>query len=238
MHSERKIEEISRGVISGSAERKGLTESEKHSIELKEVQENWEQALRGIKEERIRHAWELAEIREETRKKERDAAESERKRCNILERKIAKVEETVAARETTAWLEEVSSSVQKDTVKEGSKPVVTLQPSVEGKQNIYEIENLMKEAEGAEDAPNSASMVMSHRWTAGAMLILLGMVYLCSNHVLESVDNTHVKGVLKCWEDAPMQVSGRLPISWKITESVGTMTWCTWKGLRDPGYQM
>ena len=44
--------------------------------------------------------------------------------------------------------------------------------------------------------------------------------------------------VLKCWEDTPMQVSGRLPISWKVTESVGTMTWCTWKELRDPGYQL
>ena len=34
MHSEREIEEISRGVISGSAEEKGLTESEKCEIEL------------------------------------------------------------------------------------------------------------------------------------------------------------------------------------------------------------
>ena len=152
--------------------------------------------------------------------------------------KIARVKETVAARETTAWLEEVSPSVQKDTVKEGSKPVVTLQPSEEGEQNIYEIENLLTEAEGAEDASGIVGMVMPHRWTAGAMLILLGMVYLCSNHTPESVGNNHVKGVLRCWEDAPMLVSGRLPISWKVTEAVGTMTWCTWKGLRDPEYQL
>jgi hypothetical protein len=56
--------------------------------------------LRGIREERIRHARELSEVREETRKKERDAAEPERKRCNILERKIAKAKEIVAARES------------------------------------------------------------------------------------------------------------------------------------------
>ena len=103
MHSENYIEEISRGVINGSAERKGLTGGEKHSIELKEVREDWERALRGIRKERIRHARKLAKIHEDSRVKERDAAESERKRCNILERKVAKVKEIVAARETTAW---------------------------------------------------------------------------------------------------------------------------------------
>jgi septal ring factor EnvC (AmiA/AmiB activator) len=99
MHSERKIEEISRGVTSGSAERKGLTESEKHSIELKEVHEDWEQALRDIKEERIRHARKLAEVRAEIRAESRDAAELERKRCKAFEREIAEVEEIVEARE-------------------------------------------------------------------------------------------------------------------------------------------
>ena len=76
---------------------------------------------------RARELAELAEIRE----KERDAAESERKRCSTLERKIAKVKEIVAVRETAVWLEETSPSMQKSAIGEDSEHLVTLQPNGE-----------------------------------------------------------------------------------------------------------
>ena len=63
MHSENNIEEISRGVINGSAERKGLTEGEKCANELKEVREEWKQVLRGIMGDKICRARKLTEIR-------------------------------------------------------------------------------------------------------------------------------------------------------------------------------
>ena len=238
MRSGDEIEETSRGVISGSAEEKGLTESEKCEIELRKVREDWKQVLLNIEKDKIRHTEKLAEIRAEARAESRHAAESERRRCRNLERKIAEIEEIVEARETLTWLRGTSPTVQKGAIEEDSDRLVTLQPNEEGEQEVYEIENLLKEGGDTENASDTYSMVIPHRWTVGAVLILLGMVYLCSASMPEPVGTHQMKGMLKCWEDTPVQVSGRLPISWKVTEAVGTITWCTWKELRDPGYQL
>ena len=117
----------------------------------------------SIERDKIRHTRKLAEIRAETRAESRDAAESERRRCRTLERKIAEVEEIIEARETTMWLKGASPSMQKSAIEEGSDHLVTLQPNEEGEQEVYEIENLLKEMGGAENASNTYNMVMPYR---------------------------------------------------------------------------
>ena len=165
MRSGDEIEETSRGVISGSAEKKGLTESEKCEIELRKVREDWKQVLLNIEKDKIRHTERLAEIRAEARAESRHAAESERRRCRNLERKIAEVEEIIEARETLTWLRGTSPPMQKGAIEEDSDRLVTLQPNEEGEQEVYEIKNLLKEGGGAENASNTYNMVMPHRWT-------------------------------------------------------------------------
>ena len=36
---------------------------------------------------------------------------------------------------------------------------------------------------------------------------------------------------------APQYITAQRPISWKVTEAVGTAAWCAWEELKDPGYQ-
>ena len=83
--------------------------------------------------------------------------------------------------------------MQKSAIGEDSEHLVTLQPNEEGEQEVYEIENLLKEMGGAENASGTYNMLMPHRWAVGPMLILLGMVYLCSNHMPEPVGTNQVK---------------------------------------------
>ena len=74
-------------------------------------------------------------------------------------------------------------------------------------------------------------------WTVVSMMIMLGMVYVATTGMQGSVGTTPIKGISSCWANTTSHVTASRPISWKLPEAVGTVVWCSWEELKDPGYR-
>jgi hypothetical protein len=156
------------------------------------------------------------------------AEECYRKKCAALERKIEKTEELKKLRDETLLMEKELLSLKKKPPRDSWTEGLD-EGEMEG---MGEIENL------AEDiGPEIVYSKYNAPWSMGSRLVMLGMVYMICAGVPGSVGTTPMREISNCLMNAPKYITAQHPISWKVTEAVGTAAWCTWEELRDPGYQ-
>ena len=85
-------------------------------------------------------------------------------------------------------------------------------------ERMGDIENLM---EGF--GPRVVYSKYNAPWSVGSMLVMLGMVYMICAGVPGSVGTTPMEGISNCLMSAPRYIKAQHPISWKVTEAVGTV---------------
>jgi hypothetical protein len=231
-------------------ERKECEALERTIAEIEELRENRSGDLRTVEDKTkaskcIRDTRELIEA--ETARILRDndiiaekklaedklrAEECYRKKCAALERKIEKTEELKKLRDGTLLMEKKLLSLKEKPPGEASRDSWTEGLDEREMEEMSEIENLTEEF-----GPEIVYSKYNAPWSMGSMLVMLGMVYMVCTGVPGSVGTAPMEGMSTCLMSAPRYITAQHPISWKVTEAVGTVAWCTWEELKDPGYQ-
>jgi hypothetical protein len=160
------------------------------------------------------------------------AEECYRRKCAVLERKIEKTEELRKLRDGTLLMEEKLLSLKEKTPGGASRNSWMGGLDEKEIEGMSGIENLTEELE-----PKVVFSKYHAPWSMGSMLIMLGMVCIACTGVPGSVGTAPMEGISSCWINTPSYITVQHPISWKVTEAVGTVAWCTWEELKDPGYQ-
>ena len=97
--------------------------------------------------------------------------------------------------------------MQKSDSGEDSEHLEALQPSEESESDVNEIENLLQGSDQVGKASKACSALASHCWTAGFILIMLGMVYICPTTMSGPVGINQMEGIPKCGGHVPRRTT-------------------------------